>query len=292
LGIVVVSVIRLVLGGSVLSAVLSAHLCAADLAHAEDLYKHTDFEASLSALDKHSADPATNFLISRNYFALGEYKHAVEYLQKVTQSQPTNSEAWDWLGRAYGRRAETSNPLLAPGFASKARDAFLKSVAYDGHNKDALADLFDYYLEAPGFLGGGYDKALDIAERTAKIDPAEAYFEQAKLAQKRKQYESAETQLRKAVAVAPHEIGHLISLARFLATQGRLHESDAIFEQAKQVAPDSPGLWFARADVLIRNKRNLGEAKELLQKYVKASVTVDDPPKTEARRLLKQVGGA
>jgi hypothetical protein len=30
----------------------------------------------------------------------------------------------------------------------------------------------------------------------------------------------------------------------------------------------------------------------LLQKYMKASLTVDDPPKTEASRLLKQVGGA
>jgi hypothetical protein len=51
-------------------------------------------------------------------------------------------------------------------------------------------------------------------------------------------------------------------------------------------------VWFARADVLIKQKRNLNEAKLLLEKYVSASITVDDPPKGEARRLLKQVGGA
>ena len=263
-----------------------------DLTKAETLYKHTDFDGSLTLLDKHSSDPAVNFLVGRNYFMLGDFKRAVEYLQKVTDAQPNKSEYWDWLGRAYGRKAETSNPLAAPGLATKARSAFEKAVDLDNKNREALADLFDYYLEAPGFLGGGYDKAVGVAEKTAKVDPAEAYFEGAKLAQKRKEYESAEIHFRKAVEAGPREIGHLLSLARFLATRGRVRESDAVFMQAQEIAPNEPSLWFARADVLIQGKRNLPEARNLLEKYVSASLTVDDPPKTEARRLLKQVGGA
>ena len=165
---------------------------AADLSQAEDCYKHTDFEASLALLDKHSSDAATNFLMGRDYFMLGEFKKASEYLQTATQEQPSNSEYMDWLGRAYGKRAETSNLLMAPGLASKTREAFEKAAELDPKNPDALSDLFDYYLEAPGFLGGGYDKALAIAERTAKLDPAQAYFEKAKLAQKSKEFQSAE----------------------------------------------------------------------------------------------------
>jgi tetratricopeptide (TPR) repeat protein len=263
-----------------------------DLAKAEDIYKHTDYETSLALLDKRGADPVASFLIGRNYFMLGDFKKSVEYLQKVTNAQPGKSEYWDWLGRAYGRRAETANPLAAPGYATKARAAFEKAVELDAGNRDALSDLFDYYLEAPGFLGGGYDKAMGIAEKTATVDQAEAYFERAKLDQKRKEFESAEIHFRKAVESGPREIGHLLSLARFLATQGRLHESDAVFIQAQQIAPNEPKLWFARADVLIQGKRNLPEARDLLQKYMSAAITVDDPPKNEARRLLKQVGGA
>lgn len=263
-----------------------------DLAKAESLYKHTEYEASLALLDRHASDPATTFLIGRDYFMMGDFKKAVEYLERSTGAQPGSSESWDWLGRAYGRRAETSNPLAAPGYATRARAAFEKAAELDPKNLDALSDLFDYYLEAPGFLGGGYDKAMRIADQTARIDQAEAYFERAKLEQKRKEYESAETHFRKAVEVGPREIGHLLSLARFLATQGRIRESDDVFLQAQQIAPNEPRLWFARADVLIMGKRNLPEARNLLQKYMSASVTVDDPPKTEARRLLKQVGGA
>lgn len=274
-------------------AVLGAStMHASDLSKAEERYKHTDFEASLALLDKHSSDAATNFLMGRDYFMLGEFKKAAECLQTAAGAEPGNSEYMDWLGRAYGKRAETSNPLLAPGLASKARDAFEKSVELDPKNPDALSDLFDYYLEAPGFLGGGYDKALAVAEKTAQLDPAQGYFEKAKLAQKRKEFQSAEDHFRQAINAAPHSVGHLLALGRFLATQGRNKESDAVFLEAQTKHPNAPQVLFAWASVLVKQKRDLGQAKVMLEKYMQASLTPDDPPKHEARRLLKEVNGA
>ncbi len=270
----------------------AAPVLAQNLNRAEELYKRTDYEASLAILNKDSSDPAVQFLIGRDYFMSGDFKKSTDYLQKAATSQPNNSEYLDWLGRAYGKRAETSNPFSAPGFAAKARQAFEASVQMDPNNRDALSDLFDYYLDAPGFLGGGYDKALAVADKIAAIDPPEGYFEKAKLAQKRKEYRSAEEHFRAAVSAAPHEVGHMIALAKFLANQGRTGESDAVFQQAQKTDPAAARVWFARADVLIKQKRNLEEAKNLLQKYVHAPVTVDDPPKEDALRLLKQVGGA
>ncbi len=89
-----------------------------DLSKAEDLYRHTAYEESLKLLDKKSSDAATNFLVGRNYFMLGDFKKATEYLGKATTISPENSEYMDWLGRAYGRRAEMSSILSAPGFAT------------------------------------------------------------------------------------------------------------------------------------------------------------------------------
>ncbi|MFL6415353.1 MAG: tetratricopeptide repeat protein [Bryobacteraceae bacterium] len=264
---------------------LSAH----DLAKAEERYRHTDYQASLDLLDKKSSDAATNFLLGRNYFMLGDFKKAVDVLARATEISPENSEYMDWLGRAYGRRAEMANILSAPGWATKARTAFEAAVRLDPKNSEALSDLFDYYLNAPGFMGGGYDRARDVADKIAAIDPPQGYHVKAQLAQHRKEYGDAEAALRKAVAVAPHEVGHMINLARFLANQGRTRESDAVFAAAEQAHPTAPQLWFARADILIKHQRNLDEAKSLLEKYVRAPITVDDPPKEEAARLLKQV---
>jgi len=258
---------------------------------AEELYKHTNYEESLALLDTSSTDPQTTFLIGRDYFMLGEFKNATEFIQKAATAEPNNSDYMDWLGRAYGKRAETSNPLSAPKFASKARQAFESSVALDSRNTEALSDLFDYYLEAPGFLGGGYEKARAVAQKIARVDPAEGYFAKAQLEQKAKEFETAEQHLRKAAALAPHQVGRLVDLAKFLANEGKTRESDAVFLEAQKVDPNAPKVWFARADVLVKQKRNLEEAKNLLQKYIHAPITVDDPPKERALRLLKQVDG-
>ncbi len=223
---------------------------------------------------------------------LGDFKRATLYLQKAAAAQPDNSEYQDWVGRAYGRRAEIGNPLSAPILASKARQAFERSVQLDPKNSEALSDLFDYYLNAPGFLGGGYDKALVVADKIAAVDPPEGYFAKAKLAQKKKEYSTAEEHMREAVAAAPHQVGHMIALAKLLANEGRTRESDDVFMAAQKANPNMPRLWFARADLFIQQKRDLQEAKNLLEKYMRAPITVDDPPKEEALRLLKQVGGA
>jgi Flp pilus assembly protein TadD len=267
-------------------------LSAQTLQKAEDLYKRTDYEGSLALVDKHNEDAAANFLRGRDYFMLGDFKKASDYLQKAAAGDPRNSEYMDWLGRAFGKRAETGNPLMAPSYASKARQAFEKSVALNGKNAEALSDLFDYYLEAPGFLGGGFDKASQVARQIAAVDPAEGYFAKAQLAQKSQQFQAAEQHLREAAALAPHQVGRLIDLAKFLAKEGRTQESDQVFLQAQKLYPDAPRVWFARADTLIRQKRNLDEAKSLLQKYMHANITADDPPRQEAARLLKATEGA
>ncbi|MBV9297091.1 MAG: tetratricopeptide repeat protein [Acidobacteriaceae bacterium] len=267
-------------------------LSAADLSQAEDLYKHTNYTGSLALLDKSSTDASVWFLAGRDYFMLGDFKKAAEHLERAVAAQPANSEYVDWLGRAYGKRAETSNPLIAPGLAVKARQAFERSVRLDPKNSDALSDLFDFYLNAPGLLGGGYEKARVTADQIAAIDPPEGYFVKSKLAEKKKEYSTAEERLRQAVAVAPHEVGHMIALAKLLATEGRLRESDAVLAAAQDVNPNAPRIWFERADILIKQKRDLQEARALLQKYMRAPITVDDPPKEEAMRLLRQVGGA
>ena len=259
---------------------------------AEELYSRTEYESSLALLDKNSGDGAVNNLIGRNYFMMGDFKNAVDFFSNAVAIDPSNSNYALWLGRGWGRRAETSNPLLAPGYAVKARQWFEKSVQLNSRNQEALSDLFDYYLEAPGFLGGGFDKAQHVASLIAAVDPAEGFFARARLAEQRRQYETAEAQLRNAVELAPLQVGRILDLAKFLAKQGRVQESDDLYNKAEKMAPNAPKIWYARADMLIKQKRNLPEAKHLLLKYLQAQVTPDDPPKQDAERLLKQVDGA
>jgi Flp pilus assembly protein TadD len=221
----------------------------------------------------------------------GEYKKASEALEKAFTADPSSSEIAMWLGRAFGRRAETSSPFTAPGNAAKARQYFEKSVALDPRNLEALNDLLEYYLEAPGFLGGGFDKAVAVAKQIGALDPAEGHFAQAKLAEKSKEFSSAEDQLRRAADLAPQQVGRVLDLARFLSKQGRYQEADQSLQRAEKVDPNSPKILYVKAEMYIKSGRNLEAARALLKQYLTASLTPDDPPRSDAQKLLRQAEG-
>lgn len=262
------------------------------LVEARKLYNSTDFEQSLKVLQAISPrDGAVYELMGRDYYMEADYKRATDAFEKAVASQPANSEYNLWLGRAFGRRAETSSPFTAPAYASKARQAFERSVQLNPANLDAQSDLFEYYLDAPGFLGGGVEKAENVAQRMTQISAADGQWAEAKLAEKRKESRSAEAHLRKAVELAPRQVGKLIELARFLTRQGRFQEADQDFERAEEVAPNSPRVVFARASTYVEAHRNLEIARELLKRYMTMSLAPDDPPKSEAEKLLRTAHG-
>jgi|SRR5579864_2094292 len=273
-----------------LTSVLQAR--GADLEQARKYYDLTEFEESLKVLHAiPQRDPAVYELLGRDYFMIGEYKKATEALEKAVAAEPRNSDYVLWLGRAYGRRAETFNPFSSLGHASKARQYFERAVELNPKNIEALNDLLEYYLEAPGFMGGGLEKAKATVARIAQADPGEGQWAQSKVDEKHKEMASAEDHLRRALELNPQKAGRFIDLARFLAKQGRFQESDQNFAHAEQIAPNNPKLLYEKADVYIKSGRNLELAKDLLKRYLSARITPEDPPKADARKLLRQIEG-
>jgi tetratricopeptide (TPR) repeat protein len=260
------------------------------LERALNLYDLTAFDESLRVLQSMPVKDAPVYdLMGRDYYMQGDYKRSTEFLEKALAAEPGVAMHALWLGRAYGRRAESASIFTAPGFATKARQYLERAVELDPRNLDALADLFDYYVEAPGFLGGGMEKAQRTAAQLSLVSPAEGYLAEAKLAEKRNQYSAAETHLRKAVEVAPQQIGKLIELARFLVRQGRVQEADQSLARAERIAPNSFTLMLAKAEIFIKTGRK-PQAREILNRYLSAQLTADDPPRSEALRLLRQAG--
>lgn len=264
-----------------------------DYERARVLFEKTDYPASARALEgvKDKSGAEWN-LLGRNYFMMGEYKKATETFEKAAAADPRNSGHWHWLGRTFGRRAELASFVSAPGYASKARQNFERAVELDSRNIEALNDLFEYYLQAPGFLGGGLDKAQGLIEKIAAVDPVERHWAMSRLAEEKKDFKTAEAQLRRGMELAPKQIGRVVDLAKFLAKRGRTQESDQIFEQARKIEPNHPTYLWERANLLIEQKRNLPEARHLLEQYMNSKVKPDEDHKEEARKLLSKIQGA
>ena len=294
---------------------MAAALHGLQLDRAQELYQRTEYREALRLLEASREKTAPIYdLLGKCYYRLEEFSKATDAFEKAVEAEPRNANYWNWLGKAYGRRAETSVFFNAPRYAVRAREHFEKAVSLDPQNREALSDLFEYYLEAPGFLGGGLVKAADLSERLRDLDPARYQAMQARLAEKRKDFAQAEQFWRRAVELAPAEpgpsaalpstpldsardeplgagrAGRLADLARFLARQKRFPESDAAFEQAAKLAPDKADLKFSRARTYLDSKRNQDLARKLLEEYLKSSLTPDDPPRAEAERLLRSIG--
>ena len=262
-------------------------------ADAERLYNRTEYRDALVVLKKVAQKSAAEWqLQGRCQYMLGEFKPAIDAFDKAVHAEPGNSEHYLWLGRAWGRRAETSVFFMAVKYAAHARQNFEKAVELAPGNMEAVNDLFSYYLSAPGFLGGGIDRAAELSKAIERHDPVEYHWALAQIAMERKQYDLAEGQLKKAVELAPRQVNRIVDLAKFLAGQGRIGESEAAFEQAAKINPSDKKLLYARAETYIKAKRNLGTAKQLLEAYLQAPLTPDDPSREEARKLLERASGS
>jgi tetratricopeptide (TPR) repeat protein len=87
------------------------------------------------------------------------YEEAAKHLEKCIALKPTSSKYHMWLGNIYGQRAGEEGLMKAMGYVGKIRDAYKKAVELDPDSYQARYWLNQFYLQAPGIVGGGADKA-------------------------------------------------------------------------------------------------------------------------------------
>jgi tetratricopeptide (TPR) repeat protein len=226
-----------------------------------------------------------NFLC-RAYFMLGEWDPSIAACEKAVSLSPDNGEYHSWLGRSYGEKAAHSIFITAARLAGKVRKEFETAVRLNPNNVDAHADLADFYLEAPGVVGGGKDKAEAQAEKIATIDPAQAHRVKARIAEEQKKYLTAENEYRIAIQLTGGKAGAWLNLAGFYRHAGRYDEMEVAMRHATALKMNRPDLLMSAAEILINTGRDLSEAAELLRRYVSSSGTVEEAPVFKAHYLL------
>ena len=65
-----------------------------------------------------------------------------------------------------------------------------------------------------------------------------------------------------------------------------------MFDLAAILSPDWPELDFRRASSYVMERRNLEQARQLLQRCLRSQLTPEDPPREDAEALLKKVSGS
>ena len=237
------------------------------------------------SLSKNANDAQAYNFLCRVYFQLEFWDNAVRMGEKSVALEPDNSSYHMWLGRALGRKAEVSNPFTAFGLARRVRTEFERAVALDSNNLAARSDLSEFYMEAPGFLGGDKNKARQQADLVAQNDPALASYLYARVEEKQSQ-SRAEADYKKAVASTTTPSRYWVQLAHFYRRTGRMSEMEAAVSQSLATAREGDVTEFDVAELLLHAGRNFPGAIQILRHYVSQEDPSEEGPAFQAHYLL------
>jgi Tfp pilus assembly protein PilF len=234
-------------------------------------------------------DPEAHNLLCRAYYTLGEWDSGISNCERAVSLEPGNSRYHLWLGRVYGEKADKANFMTAAGLAKKVHTEFETAVQLNPNNVDARTDLAEFYLEAPGIVGGGRDKAEAQAQTLAGIDPAKAHWVNARIDEKKKDLAGAEKEYRAAIESSHGSASAWLHLAQFYKHSGRLDQMDDAIRHVASAPLDQADVLVDAAHLLLDTNRDLPEANKLLRRYVSSASTVEQAPVFKAHYLLGTV---
>lgn len=247
-------------------------------------------DEAIAALDRQvrtSPNDAQAYnLLCRAYFTLGEWDRGISSCERAVALAPGNSEFHLWLGRIYGEKADKSPFLIAAGLAKRVRNEFEAAVRLSPRNVDARTDLAEFYVEAPGLVGGGRDKAEQQANSLRGLDPPMAHWVNARIAEKKKDFDSAEREYRALIDSTHGSAFAWLNLGIFYKHRGRYDAMDEALSHVRSAPVDHPDSLVDAAEILIRTRRNPREAILLLEAYLHSRAKVEQAPAFKAHYLL------
>ena len=254
----------------------------------------------LSSLPQGGAGSAkAQNLACRIHYTLQQWDTAVQECSRAVSLDSQNWSYHMWLGRALGKKAANASFLSAFSVAKQTRAEFESAVRLDPKSPAALSDLGDFYRAAPGIVGGGLDKATQIANQLQPLDQRRALQLQGLIAENQSDYATAEQKLKQSVQATAHPAWQWTTLAGFYGRRKRWTDMDAAVHSAETEAlkdKDASVALYDGAGVLIDNKKDSALAAKLLQEYLSTPYKTEEAPVCEAHvrlaKLKKQMGDA
>ena len=248
-----------------------------------DARKYPEAKTLLEPLGKSDATAA--FYLGQIAMEQNDGGKAVDWFEKAVHHDPRNSIYYDWLGRAYGQQAQRASKLKLPFLAKKTKSAWDKSIELDPNNLDARSDIIIYYLQAPGFLGGGKDKAKAEAQEIRRRNPYRGAVAFIRVCTDTKDQPCLERELNFLVSTYPDSsVGHT-SLAAFYTNNKQYDKAFAVIDKRLSVKPNDPPALYAYGRTASVSGMNLDRGEQSLKSYIAAPVPTGPPVANAHYRL-------
>lgn len=248
----------------------------------------------LQAIAKqNTGDASLYYWLGRCYFETQDFDHAISSWERAVALDSARSEYHDWLGRAYGLKADEdshSKMASALSLARRTRHEFEVAVQLDGRNIRAQRDLIAFMASAPGKLGGGEDRAMAQIRALSSIDSLEGMLALADLFATRKKFAQASLEYQEILKSAPSRIDAYFETADYYRDRADSEHLQQAVDGALKITHSDRRLNYYVGVALVQAKKDLETAESDLRAYID---TVPDnsqlPPHVSAYEYLGQL---
>jgi tetratricopeptide (TPR) repeat protein len=229
---------------------------------------HKAVDALTDAATKSPDDGRLSFLLGQCYYELREFTRAVTSFERSIQLVPSQSEYHDWLGKAYGRRAEETIFLSAMSWARKTHKEFEVAVHLNPSNFQAERDLIRFEMYAPSIVGGGDDRALKHIDDLEKIDALQGQLARGEFFATKKKFPEADAIFAKVLESNTDRIGVYFETADYYRDRQNPAKMGEAVAAAERIDGEDRRLKFYRGVLFVVKKKNPADAELLLKSYI------------------------
>jgi tetratricopeptide (TPR) repeat protein len=252
-------------------------------------YEASDYVRAIQALQAAAAKDQQNgevqLLLAKSYMELQEHDPAIKSAERAVAIDGRNSVYHEWLGRAYGEKADHAGWFSAISLAKKTRKEFETAVQLDGKNYSARQALIEFDCSAPGLVGGGEDKALPQIRQLAELDAAEGHYAAGNCRRQKKDFAAADAEFTKALESDPKSAELIYDIGDYALKHNQPERLLAVADTGERVAPGDPRGKFYRGVALVLQKENPEEAERLLEEYAKKAPIRSGYPRPAAAHV-------
>lgn len=245
-------------------------------------YEKGDYPGVVEKLQAASAKSPNNgeiyLWLTKSYLQLKQYDNAINSGEKAVAIDAKSSVYHQWLGEAYGAKADHASMLSAYSLARKTQKEFDAAVQLDPNNYDATQDLIEYDCTAPSMVGGGEDKAQPLIARLMDLNAAEGHYGAAVCKAQKKDYAGADEEFAKALENRPQSANRIYDIGEYFLQRSQADKLLMVATQGQALAPRDPRGKYYRAVALILKGEKLADAETLLRDYLQTAPANSEYP--------------
>lgn len=193
---------------------------------------------------------------------------AERQFERAIRAEPNVGLYHLWLGNAVGQQTATANVVRQPFMARRIKAEFERAIELDPELLDARDGLIQFYLQAPGVMGGSEAKAREQQREIARRDAARGHIAMANIAWHARDTVNTERALMAAIAARPDSAVPVMSLAIRQHGWGRASQAFATLDGFLARHPQHVGIRYQYGRIAAVSGQNLAQGERHLRALI------------------------